>query len=598
MGAFGAYDWIIALGFIGAALDAYGIGANDVANSFATSVSSRSLTLFQATIAAAICEFLGAVLAGSRVTDTIRSKIIQTSTFNEDPAVLMLAMLVALSVSATWLLVATKIGFTVSTTHSITFAVVGVGVAATGTMESVSWGWKGVGGIIAGWAIAPGIAGILSAIIYTICRLCILERKDSAKKAIMFGPLFFFAATAILVMNVVWKGSPGLKLNNLATATTVAAIFGTASVVALLAFLFWVPFVYARVIRGDYTVRWWDFFRGPLLWRRVPPADAGAFTAPAAVPDYYKGHGDTPAPEIAALSAFQAGTHAVDEKNVRQEALGGTESPSTEDKVDLKSSTALTHDKVQFNAEGDLVRPHLDGDWYLPSNLVILAKHYTIRKPWHNMTRDVVAMQAGGSDRVASRIAAVHAQAKQHPNSTEHAFSFLQVMTACVMSFSHGANDVSNAIGPFSTIYLIWRTGATAGSRSPVPVWILVYGATFIVIGLATYGYKMMSRIGNRITLHSPSRGFAMEAGAATTVVIATQLALPVSTTQTIVGSTVAVGLCGGSWRAVNWRQVLWIIFGWILTVPLTSLASGLVFAILLNSPRFGYASTVASQYE
>ena len=110
------YDYIFAFGVIFAFLDAWNIGANDVANSFATSVSSRSLTLMQAMVVATFCEFLGAVLVGSRVADTIRSKVISTSYFEQEPAVLMLTMVCALVGSSTWLSIATRVGLPVSTT--------------------------------------------------------------------------------------------------------------------------------------------------------------------------------------------------------------------------------------------------------------------------------------------------------------------------------------------------------------------------------------------------------------------------------------------------------------------------------------------------
>jgi hypothetical protein len=110
------YDYIFAIGMLFAFLDAWNIGANDVANSFATSVSSRSLTMKQAMLIATVMEFAGAVLVGSRVADTIRSKILSVSAFEQQPAILMLGMMCALIGSSTWLTVATKIGLPVSTT--------------------------------------------------------------------------------------------------------------------------------------------------------------------------------------------------------------------------------------------------------------------------------------------------------------------------------------------------------------------------------------------------------------------------------------------------------------------------------------------------
>jgi len=132
-----------------------------------------------------------------------------------------------------------------------------------------------------------------------------------------------------------------------------------------------------------------------------------------------------------------------------------------------------------------------------------------------------------------------------------------------------------------------------------------------IVIGLWTYGYKIMTNMGNRITLISPSRGFSMELGSAITIIIATRFGkfassagvsletfyawftnisggLPVSTTQCITGGTVGVGLCNGDWRTINWRMVAWIYCGWLVTVPVTGLMSGCLMAIIINAPRWG----------
>jgi sodium-dependent phosphate transporter len=110
------------------------------------------------------------------------------------------------------------------------------------------------------------------------------------------------------------------------------------------------------------------------------------------------------------------------------------------------------------------------------------------------------------------------------------------------------------------------------------------------VIGLWTYGYNIMRNLGNKLTLHSPSRGFSMELGSAITVVMATRLALPVSTTQCITGATVGVGLCSGTWRTVNWRMVAWIYFGWFITLPCTGIIAGGLMAIIINAPSWGNA--------
>ena len=218
------------------------------------------------------------------------------------------------------------------------------------------------------------------------------------------------------------------------------------------------------------------------------------------------------------------------------------------------------------------------------------AKYYFFR----GVKRDVVAEQIGANGKphgfaasfLAKDITKIHAPVKHYDNKTEHLYSFLQVMTASTASFAHGANDVSNAVGPLSAIYLIWRSGETS-SESPVPIWILAYGGAAISIGLWTYGYNLMINLGNRLTLHSPSRGFSMELGAATTVILATRLGLPISTTQCITGATVGVGLCSGTLRAINWRMIAWIYFGWLVTLPVAGLVAGGLMGIILNAPRW-----------
>lgn len=197
----------------------------------------------------------------------------------------------------------------------------------------------------------------------------------------------------------------------------------------------------------------------------------------------------------------------------------------------------------------------------------------------------------GGDDKEAARIKVMHTHAKQYDNKTEHMFSFLQVLTACTNSFAHGSNDISNAVGPFVAIYLTWKSGSIEEKgKGETPVWTLAMVSLTLGLGFALWGYNLVRILGNRITLHSPTRGFAMELGAATTVVIASRLSLPISTTQCLVGSTVAVSLCNGTVKGTNWRVVAWIMFGWVVTVPAAGLIAGCLMGIIINAPRFGYS--------
>ncbi len=163
----------------------------------------------------------------------------------------------------------------------------------------------------------------------------------------------------------------------------------------------------------------------------------------------------------------------------------------------------------------------------------------------------------------------------------ERIFGYLQVLTACYVALSHGANDVANAIGPLSAIAHVVRTGAVEMSV-PVPGWVLALGGAGIVLGLGTFGYRVMMTIGMRIMELSPTRGFAAEFGAATTVLICSLQGLPVSTTHTLVGAVVGVGFARGL-TALNHRVLYGIVTSWFFTVPLAG-ALSMTFYLLLKA--------------
>ncbi len=150
--------------------------------------------------------------------------------------------------------------------------------------------------------------------------------------------------------------------------------------------------------------------------------------------------------------------------------------------------------------------------------------------------------------------------------SVERVFAILMIFTACAMAFAHGSNDVANAVGPLAAVVSTIQNGAIT-AKSVMPSWILLLGGLGIVVGLATYGYKVMATIGRKITELTPSRGFAAELGAAATVVLASGTGLPISTTHTLVGAVLGVGLARGI-GALNLRVIGTIFMSWIITLP------------------------------
>jgi len=176
------------------------------------------------------------------------------------------------------------------------------------------------------------------------------------------------------------------------------------------------------------------------------------------------------------------------------------------------------------------------------------------------------------------RISPVDADAERdfHYASVEKVFAPLCVFTACSMAFAHGSNDVANGIGPLAAIVSIIDTGEVA-QESALPLWILVLGGVGIVLGLATMGYRVMKTIGTKITELTPSRGFCAELAAASTVVLASRLGLPVSTTHIIVGAVLGVGLARGI-AAIDLRVVVGIVTSWVVTLPIGAALAAFFF--------------------
>lgn len=166
--------------------------------------------------------------------------------------------------------------------------------------------------------------------------------------------------------------------------------------------------------------------------------------------------------------------------------------------------------------------------------------------------------------------------------SVEKVFAILMIFTACSMAFAHGANDVSNAVGPLASIASIVSAENVAEftGKSPVPAWALLLGAVGIVVGLATYGYKVIATVGREITELTPSRGFAAELAAASTVVGASAIGLPVSTTHTLVGAILGLGFARGI-SALNLKVIYKIFSSWVITLPVGATLSIIFFSLL-----------------
>ncbi len=386
---------------------AWGIGANDVANAMGTSIGSKVLTMKQAVIIAAIFEFSGAFLAGGQVTSTIRKGIIDNAAIAESPDLLIFGMLASLIAAGLWLVIASRAGWPVSTTHTIVGAIVGFAIVGIG-MDAVKW--AKVGTIVMSWVVSPLLSGTMAFFLFRSVQKLILNTDNPIANAKKYVPVYIFATGFMIALVTLFKG-----LKHVGLEFTMAQSYGIATVVGLLIMGCGIFFI-SRI--------------------NIDPSD--------------------------------------------------------------------------------------DRDF--------------------------------------------------HFANVEKIFSVLMVVTACSIAFAHGSNDVANAVGPMAAVISIVNEGVVT-QKSAMPIWVLLVGGIGIIAGLAMYGQKVMATIGRKITELTPSRGFACELAASTTIVIASSTGLPISTTHTLVGAVLGVGLARGI-GALNLSVVGNIFMSWIITLPAGALLS------------------------
>jgi phosphate/sulfate permease len=221
---------------------------------------------------------------------------------------------------------------------------------------------------------------------------------------------------------------------------------------------------------------------------------------------------------------------------------------------------------------------------HLPENVIFLSKAVKHLQRVSLASEGLFQEQASQILRSTEKLKKeAQEQLNADANSTnysdvERLFMKLQILSACFIAFSHGANDVANAVGPLAAIFSVLRDGITA-SFGTTPWHILAFGGVGIVVGLATWGWRVIETIGKKITVLTPTRGFCAEFGAASTILFASRLGLPVSTTHSLVGALLGVGFARGL-SALNMRTLRDIVLSWVITIPVSALLS---FAIYLG---------------
>ncbi|KAI4698033.1 uncharacterized protein J4E84_001167 [Alternaria hordeiaustralica] len=566
------YDWILAITTIAFIASSASNGANDVANSYATSVAARTLKMWQAGILACFTEFLGAVALGSRVTGTIKSGIFALDTFKPVPGTLMLAMGCAEVGSAVFLTVATIAGMPVSTTQTVVGALAGAGIAA---QSPLSWGWKkgSISQIAASWVIAPFLSAAFAAVLFLTIKFSVHNRKDPFKWALRLIPFYLAFTAGVLALFIIDELPNGESLEEMGAGKACGIILGVFFGMLAIAYIFFIPYFTRRLVKGDTRLRAWHIPLGPLLYRENPPIYFPG-KGDQVVTDYYAKAAPVPIQENDGLKGEKAVGHSTSLDN----------KSSDSDNIDVEGGRGLSRPLPRDGAVAHIVpaTPEPEERWLKP------VEHLPAYSPKKiaNWTKFIL-LQGISRDVVSQKdLADVHSRAVVYDNRVEHLWTYAQVASAMMMSIAHGSNDVANAVGPWVGSYNTYTTGVVT-KEADTPIWILVVAGLLLGLGFWFYGYHIVRALGNKITQVSPTRGFSMELGAAITVLLASRLALPVSTTQCLTGATIGVALCNFDLKAVNWKQVGFIFSGWVITLPGAGLISGLLMVMALNTPHF-----------
>ncbi|MBP3088409.1 inorganic phosphate transporter [Corynebacterium sp. sy017] len=459
---------------------AFNIGGNDVANSFGTSVGAGTLSMKQALVVAAIFEVSGAVLAGGEVTDTVKSGIVDLDAIDLDPLHFAFIMMSALLGAAIWLLVATRMGWPVSTTHSIVGGIVGASLTLGFSQGIGGWDmvqWSEIGQIAMSWVLSPVLGGAVAWLLYSAIKKNILDYNDKADKELDV-----------------------LKSERAQLHEKFKKNFESLSETEKIS--------YTSAMLRDSTL---------INEENYDPNNIES--------DYYRD---------------------LHKLNVRRDALNTHR--ALENWVPLLAAVgaAIIGAMMLFKGLKNL-------DFHLSNlgNFLILA-----------MIAAVVWMSVFIFTRTLKN--------RELPRATFILFSWMQVFTASAFAFSHGSNDIANAIGPFSAVLDVLRTDSING-KAEVPTATMVTCGVALIAGLWFIGRFVIQTVGSGLTEMHPASGFAAELSAAAVVMGASLLGLPVSSTHILIGAILGIGLVQ---KKANWGMMKPIGLAWVITLPAAAIVS------------------------
>lgn len=467
---------------------AFNIGGNDVANSFGTSVGAGTLSMKQALVVASVFEVSGAVLAGGEVTDTVRSGIVDLNAIDGlAPMEFAFIMMSALLGAAVWLLVATRMGWPVSTTHSIVGGIVGAALTVGFITGKGGWSmvqWDQIGQIAISWVLSPVLGGLVAFLLFGGIKNSILVYNDKASKQLQ----------AIHQEKADLKAQHREEFEKLPEHEQIAYT--------------------NAMLRDATTMRDNDW----------TPHDLES--------DYFRKLVDI------------------------------------ESKVDdVRAHRALEAWVPGLAALGSVVI----------SAMMLFKGLKNLHLGLSSLDNFLIMGMIATAVWLAVYIFARTLKRQDLDRSTFLLFSWMQVFTASAFAFSHGSNDIANALGPFVAILDVLKTNEIS-SESGVPLAVMATMGVALISGLWFIGRYVIQTVGSGLTKMHPASGFAAELSAAVVVMIASLLGLPVSSTHILIGAVLGVGIVN---RAANWNLMKPIGLAWVITLPAAAGISAITVSIL-----------------
>uniref|UniRef100_A0A8C4H2N5 Phosphate transporter n=1 Tax=Dicentrarchus labrax TaxID=13489 RepID=A0A8C4H2N5_DICLA len=513
--------------------------------------------------------------------------------------------------SAVWQLAASFLKLPISGTHCIVGATIGFSLVARG-QQGVKW--LELLRIVGSWFLSPLLSGIMSGIVFYFVRMFILRKKDPVPNGLKALPVFYAITMGINLFSIMFTGAPMLGFDKIPWWGTLLISLGFSVLTALVVWFIVCPHLKKKIERKlhlYFNLSFSSFFFF-LPFSAAPKqvqsnnqvqannqqvqnsngstnaSNQAQFNRPAQMPSngysqYHTVHKDS--------GLYKDLLHKLHLAKVGDCMGEGGDRPIRRNNSYTSYTMAIIgmhgdfkHKEGDFRASEDGDKGPVSGcqerkrvrmDSYT-SYCNAVAEHTTPE----GLGEVDVTLEMGKEDAGSSQSSLDEDGLEADKPEVSTLFQFLQILTACFGSFAHGGNDVSNAIGPLVALWLVYTTSSVT-SNEPTPIWLLLYGGVGICAGLWVWGRRVIQTMGKDLTPITPSSGFSIELASALTVVVASNIGLPVSTTHCKVGSVVAVGWLR-SRKAVDWRLFRNIFMAWFVTVPISGLISAAIMAIFI----------------